>query len=72
MSRVGPGEAGADADDCAAVARDTAEYIASMAAELKRLAMASDLDFLAYLIDMVVVEAIRAARGEDDGRSSLD
>ena len=48
-----------------AASREAADYIASMAAELRRLAAGGNLDFLAYLIDMVAVEAARAARGED-------
>lgn len=38
-------------------ARETAQYIEAMAKDLRRLAAAADLGFLAYLIAMVEDEA---------------
>ncbi len=49
-------------------AADSAEYIAVLASQLQRIAQANGHDFLAYLIDMVVVEAWRIA-GPDADRS---
>ncbi len=42
-------------------AKDSAEYIAVLASQLKRIAETNGHNFLAYLIDMVVVEAWRMA-----------
>lgn len=53
-----------------ATKRSTAEYIAVEASRLARLANANKLDLLAYLIDVVVLEAWREAsepRGSQDG-----
>ena len=49
-------------------ARETAEYIEGMARDLRRLAAAADLGFLAYLLAMVEDDAAatvrRLAKGE--------
>ena len=42
----------------------TAEYLASQASRLARLASANDLPLLAYLFDMAVLEAWHQASGE--------
>lgn len=42
-------------------AKDSAEYIAVLASQLQRIAETNGHEFLAYLIDMVVVEAWRIA-----------
>jgi hypothetical protein len=43
-------------------ARETAEYIEGMARDLRRLAAAADLGFLAYLLAMVEDDAAATVR----------
>jgi uncharacterized iron-regulated protein len=45
---------------------DSAEYIAVLASQLQRIAETNGHEFLAYLIDMVVVEAWRIAGPDAD------
>ncbi len=45
-------------------AKDSAEYIAVLANQLQRMAETNGHEFLAYLIDMVVLEAWRIAGPE--------
>jgi len=45
---------------------DSAEYIAVLASQLHRIASTNGHEFLAYLIDMVVVEAWRQAGPDAD------
>ena len=47
-------------------AKDSAEYIAVLANQLQRMAENDGHEFLAYLIDMVVIEAWRIAGSEAD------
>lgn len=47
---------------------DTADYISDMVAELRDLADAADLVFLAYLLDMALEEARAQARKLARGR----
>ncbi len=47
-------------------AKDSAEYIAVLASQLQRMAETNGHEFLAYLIDMVVLEAWRIAGPEAD------
>jgi len=47
-------------------ANESAEYIAVLAAQLQRIAETNGHDFLAYLIEMVVLEAWRIAGPEID------
>ncbi len=51
----------ADFDDAAIAA----EYIATMSGHLSRIASSYRLDFLAYLIERVTLEAWAVASGED-------
>ncbi len=55
-------------DNCSGqdAARDSAEYIAVLASQLQRIASSNGHEFLAYLIDMVVVEAWRIAGPDGD------
>jgi hypothetical protein len=48
--------------------RDSAEYIAVLASQLQRMAATDGHEFLAYLIDMVVIEAWRIAGPDADYR----
>jgi hypothetical protein len=50
---------------------DTARYIERMAGELRRLAAASDLGFLAYLLRMVEDDAGAEAKKRGAGDSNL-
>ncbi len=50
------------------LAQDSAEYIAVLASQLQRMAETNGQEFLAYLIDMVVVEAWRIAGPDADHR----
>ena len=47
-------------------AQDSAEYIAVLASQLRRIAETNGHEFLAYLIDMVVLEAWRIAGPDAD------
>ena len=47
-------------------AKESAEYIAVLACQLQRIAESNGHEFLAYLIDMVVLEAWRIAGPEAD------
>ena len=47
-------------------ANDSAEYIAVLASQLRRIAETNGHEFLAYLIDMVVLEAWRIAGPDAD------
>ena len=47
-------------------ANDSAEYIAVLASQLQRIAETNGHEFLAYLIDMVVLEAWRIAGPDAD------
>ena len=47
-------------------AGDSAEYIAVLASQLQRIAETNGHEFLAYLIDMVVLEAWRIAGPDAD------
>ena len=46
--------------------KDSAEYIAVLASQLQRIAETNGHEFLAYLIDMVVLEAWRIAGPDAD------
>lgn len=48
-------------------ARETAEYIEGLARDMKRLAAAADLGFLAYLLAMVEDDAAATARRLTEG-----
>lgn len=59
-----PVEAGAARGPAAeASSAETAQYIAEFAAELSYLARRSNLDLLAYLLDMARLEATRVRQG---------
>ncbi|MFC7053002.1 hypothetical protein ACFQI3_09920 [Hansschlegelia quercus] len=52
--------------------RDTASYVAAMAAALRQLARKNDLATLAYLLDMARLEAeTEARRAEDDNSGPI-
>lgn len=54
----------AQAPRAEASAAETARYIAEFTAELSFLARRSNLEVLAYLLDMARLEATRAVQGE--------
>ena len=63
---AGPGKAGQG--DATVSAAETVQYIAEFTAELSFLARQSQLNLLAYLLDVARLEAIRTIRSNDRKR----
>ena len=55
-----------DKDNAQDSAKDSAEYIAVLASQLQRVAETNGHEFLAYLIDMAVLEAWRISGPDAD------